>query len=96
MLSPTSRANAASFSVTSVSLKVMSVTFTSPVFVTTTVYVTSVPTSAFSLGSAVFVMLSSDSGVTLSTIRSTLLVSVATSPSLSFTVRTTSMKPSSS
>ena len=37
----------------------MSVTFTSPVFVTTTVYVTTVPTSAFSVGSASFVMLSS-------------------------------------
>ena len=56
---PTSRLNASSFSSTSVSSRVMLFTLTSPVFVTTTVYVTTVPTSAFSLGSASFVMLSS-------------------------------------
>ena len=48
------RSNAASFSVTSVSLIAMPFTVTLPLFVTTTVYVTLSPTATSSVGSAVF------------------------------------------
>ena len=68
LLPPGVSENPASLRVTRVSSSLMVFKDTLPLFVTTTVYVTSVPTAAFSLGLAVFVTVISGSMVTVLTV----------------------------